>query len=95
MAKCTKMVKSVSSEAGITIIALVVTIVVLLILAGISITGVLGKNGVIESTIDAVNKIVTSENEIQNNLNSLMEETDRLLNTETEEPTPPTNFQVD
>ena len=41
------------SEKGITLIALVVTIVVLLILAGVSINLVIGDNGVIKYTTKA------------------------------------------
>ena len=40
-------------EKGITLIALVVTIVVLLILAGVSINLTLGKNGIITIAIQA------------------------------------------
>lgn len=43
-------------EKGVTIIALVVTIVVLLILAGISINAVLGNNGVIKQAKNAGEK---------------------------------------
>lgn len=42
-------------ERGITLVALVVTIVVLLILAGVSITLVLGNNGLIKKTQEAKN----------------------------------------
>ena len=34
-------------EKGVTLVALVITIVVLLILAGVSITGILGQNGIL------------------------------------------------
>lgn len=40
-------------EKGITLVALVVTIVVLLILAGVSITMVLGQNGIVKKAQDA------------------------------------------
>ena len=40
--------QKIESKKGITLIALVVTIIILLILAGITITTVLGDNGVIE-----------------------------------------------
>lgn len=40
-------------EKGITLVALVVTIVVLLILAGVSITMVLGNNGIVKKAQDA------------------------------------------
>ena len=43
-------------EKGITLIALVVTIVVLLILAGVSISLVLNNNGVISKAKDAKNQ---------------------------------------
>lgn len=40
-------------EKGITLVALVVTIVVLLILAGVSISLVLGNNGIVKKAQDA------------------------------------------
>lgn len=40
-------------EKGITLVALVVTIVVLLILAGVSISLVLGSNGIVKKAQDA------------------------------------------
>ena len=40
-------------NSGITLIALVITIVVLLILAGISISAVLGKNGILDKAKEA------------------------------------------
>ena len=43
------------SEGGITLVALVVTIVVLLILAGISITLALDNNGIIKKAEEAAN----------------------------------------
>ena len=48
--------KKLKEKHGITLIALVVTIVVLLILAGVSITLVLGENGIINKTKDAKEK---------------------------------------
>ena len=45
----------IKQEEGITLIALVVTIVVLLILAGVSINLVLNNNGVISKAKDAKN----------------------------------------
>ena len=47
------MIKKVKLENGITLIALVVTIVVLLILAGITISLVFGSNGVIKKVQEA------------------------------------------
>ena len=55
-------------EKGITLIALVVTIVVLLILAGVSINAVYGQDGIIEKAKDAQNKM---DQATQNDLDSI------------------------
>mgnify|MGYP002960780736 FL=1 len=49
--------KKIKQENGITLIALVVTIVVLLILAGVSINAVFNENGLIKKAQDAQNKM--------------------------------------
>lgn len=60
-------------ERGITLVALVVTVVVLLILAGITLTLVLGQNG-----------IVTKTNAAKTNYtNAQAQETEELTNAET------------
>ena len=67
------------TEKGITLVALVVTIVVLLILAGVSINLVLGNNGIIARAKDAETK---SAEESQNDLkgmNALTEEMNNAL----------------
>lgn len=48
-------------EKGVTLIVLVVTVVVLLILAGISINAVLGNNGIIKKAKDATNQAKETE----------------------------------
>ncbi|MFQ8988257.1 MAG: BspA family leucine-rich repeat surface protein, partial [Intestinibacter sp.] len=66
-------------EQGITLIALVVTIIIILILAGITINMILGENGIIRTAQDAKN---TWENAIikeQENLNSLINELNEEL----------------
>ena len=45
--------KSKSKENGITLIALVITIIVLLILAGVSISMLTGQNGILSKTTEA------------------------------------------
>ncbi|MEE1531502.1 MAG: type II secretion system protein, partial [Clostridia bacterium] len=45
------------TQKGITLIALVVTIVVLLILAGVSINAIFSENGIINRAKDAQNKM--------------------------------------
>jgi hypothetical protein len=65
---------------GITLVALVVTIVVLLILAGVSINLVLGNNGIIAKAKDAETKSAeASENDLKG-MNSLIEQMESTLN---------------
>ena len=68
--------KQTSKEQGITLIALVVTIVVLLILAGITITFVLGENGIIDMAqraADATNNAMQKEQEDLANITNQMQ----------------------
>ena len=53
-------------ERGITLIALVITIIVLLILAGVSISLVVGENGILSQAKSAVakNKNVTAKEDV-------------------------------
>ena len=62
--------KRILKETGITLIALVVTIVVLLILAGVSINAIFSENGIIKRAQDAQNKM---DQAIQNDLDSINE----------------------
>ena len=59
-----------TNQAGITLIALVVTIVVLLILAGVSINAIFSENGIIKRAQDAQNKM---DQATQNDLDSINE----------------------
>ena len=68
------------SKKGITLVALVVTIVVLLILAGVSINLVLGDNGIISKAQEAKTKQAeASENDLKG-MNSLIEQMESALN---------------
>ncbi len=58
------------AEKGITLIALVVTIVVLLILAGVSINAIFGQDGIIQKAKEAQNKM---DQATQNDLESINE----------------------
>ena len=58
-------------EKGITLIALVVTIVVLLILAGVSISLVLNNNGVISKAKDAKNQYAEAQTNDEKQLNEV------------------------
>ena len=57
-------------QTGITLVALVITIVVLLILAGVSISLVLGQNGLISNAKDARDKTLESEKQESISLNN-------------------------
>ena len=61
------------SEKGITLIALVVTIVVLLILAGVSLSLVLGENGLINKSKEARDKYAEAAKNEQSELNKVDE----------------------
>ena len=68
------------NNKGITLVALVVTIVVLLILAGVSINLVLGNNGIIAKAQEAKTKQAeASENDLKG-MNSLIEQMESTLN---------------
>ena len=68
--------KTLKNTNGITLIALVVTIVVLLILAGVSINAVFGQDGIIKKAKDAQNRMdqaVENDQKSINELNSWIE----------------------
>ena len=65
---------------GITLVALVVTIVVLLILAGVSINLVLGNNGIIAKAKDAETKSAEASQNDLKGMNSLVSEMEGTLN---------------
>ena len=63
--------RNYSKQTGITLIALVVTIVVLLILAGVSINALFGNSGIIEKAKDAQNRMNNAQESDLNALNDL------------------------
>ncbi len=65
--------KSINSQRAITLIALVVTIVVLLILAGVSLSLVLGENGIINKAKEAGDKYGEAYENEQSELNKVDE----------------------
>ncbi len=67
------------TENGITLVALVVTIVVLLILAGVSINLVLGNNGIIAKAKDAETKSAEASQNDLKGMNALTEEMNNAL----------------
>ena len=72
------------TEKGITLVALVVTIVVLLILAGVSINLVLGNNGIIAKAKDAETKSAEASQSDLKGMNALTEEMNNALGEKTQ-----------
>ena len=58
------------NERGITLIALVISIIILLILAGITIVAISGENGIIQRAVEAREETEEAEKIEQNTLNS-------------------------
>ena len=72
--------KRILKERGITLIALVVTIVVLLILAGVSINAIFSENGIIKRAKDAQNRMNNAQESDLNALNDLDKWIDNQVN---------------
>ena len=66
------------NKKGITLVALVVTIVVLLILAAVSINLVLGDNGIVKKAQDAKTKTAEDQENMLTGMNQLADEIDNL-----------------
>lgn len=80
--------KNYSKQKGITLIALVVTIVVLLILAGVSLNAIFGENGLIQKAKDTQNKMDEARNNDLEGLNDLEKLISSLTDKTTEEAVP-------
>ena len=74
---------------GITLIALVVTIIVLLILASITISAIFSDNGIIKKAQEAANKMNEAIGKEQDELNQLYNDLASALNNTTEDPGEP------
>ena len=92
----TKNKRNYLEQSGITLIALVVTIVVLLILAGVSINAIFGQDGIIQKAKDAQNKMDQATQNDLDSINGLNEWIDGKINGTTgEESKPVTNPYAD
>ena len=81
----TKSKRNYLKQSGITLIALVVTIVVLLILAGVSINALFGDSGIINKAKDAQNKMDQAVENDQKGINELSNWLDSKINGSTGE----------
>ena len=66
-------------QKGITLVALVITIIILLILAGISIATLTGENGLFKRAKDAKNNTVDAQNAENKALNSYTDAMNKVL----------------
>ena len=76
----TKNKRNYSRENGITLIALVVTIVVLLILAGVSVNALFGNSGIIEKAKEAQNAMTKAKENDEKGINELTNWLDNQVN---------------
>ena len=74
--------KIVKEKRGITLIALAVTIIVILILAGVTIDAVFSENGIINKAKEAANAMNNAVANDQAELNDLLEELNEIMNLE-------------
>ena len=79
---------------GITLVALVVTIVVLLILAGVSINTVLGDDGIIKKAKEETEKTAAAQEKEMIERNLLEQELENLLATPTPKPQPTDGVKI-
>ena len=74
--------KNIKGNRGITLIALAVTIIVILILAGVTIDAVFSENGIINKAKEAANAMNNAVANDQAELNDLLEELNEIMNSE-------------
>ena len=72
--------RNIREKRGITLIALAVTIVVILILAGVTIDAVFSENGIINKAKEAANAMNNAVANDQKELNDLINELDEIMN---------------
>ena len=73
------MKNQLKNNKGVTLIALVVTIVILIILAAVSMTMVLGNNGIFEQAKKGANSMASAETNTQAGFNSMSAEIDKII----------------
>ena len=72
--------KIIKEKRGITLIALTVTIIVILILAGVTIDAVFSENGIINKAKEAANSMNNAVANDQAELNELFNELNEMMN---------------
>ena len=74
--------RNIKEKRGITLIALAVTIIVILILAGVTIDAVFSDDGIINKAKEAANAMNNAVANDQAELNDLLEELNEIMNSE-------------
>ena len=77
-----EILRKAKEEKGITLVALVITIIVLLILAGITLSMVLGPNGIIERAKEAKEKTEIAQQQEQSSLESVLGQIEQAMGTQ-------------
>lgn len=85
--------KRLNKENGITLIALVITVVILIILATVTLNVVLGEGGLIERAKQAKDLTEQAAIDEQESLNSLMSEYANMMAEDSNVPTPPPAYK--
>ena len=93
--------KRIKEKRGITLIALAVTIIVILILAGVTIDAIFSENGIINKAKEAANAMNNAVANDQAELNDLLDELNEIMNSKWDsnieipdpEPEKPTNIE--
>ena len=81
--------KQTKKEQAITLIALVVTLVILIILAAVSINMVLGNQGIFKKAQQSANSMHDAEINTQAGFNSMTEELEKVIGNQEESNIPP------
>ena len=69
----------VRNERGITLVALVITVVIMIILAAVTINVTLGDNGIVEQTREAASATINSTTYEQQQIANLTEQINEIL----------------
>ena len=86
--------RDIKKEQAITLIALVVTLVILIILAAVSINMVLGDQGILKKAQEGANAMYEAEVNTQVSFNSITDEIDKIIDTKEVEEIKDTTYEL-
>ena len=73
------MLKMKTNDKGITLIALMVTVIVTIILAGVALNAAVGENGLIQQAKERKEEVKTEQTKTNDELRALLEERNTLV----------------